>query len=102
MYTHVVPDSGLWHAVMGNRNRLKPALSMMVFFSLSLNVYMRFVFQAGKWIKVDGKQLLNFTSHNYLNLIEEERVNNRAKDAIHKYGVGSCGPRGFYGTVGAT
>ena len=25
-----------------------------------------------------------------------------AADSIRKYGVGSCGPRGFYGTVGKT
>ncbi|XKL63503.1 hypothetical protein PGB90_005867 [Kerria lacca] len=53
----------------------------------------------GKWINVDGKRLLNFASHNYLNLIENDYVNTRAKNAIYKYGVGSCGPRGFYGTV---
>ena len=22
--------------------------------------------------------------------------------ALHKYGVGTCGPRGFYGTIGIT
>jgi serine palmitoyltransferase len=27
------------------------------------------------------------------------RVKNRSATAISKYGVGSCGPRGFYGTV---
>jgi len=25
---------------------------------------------------------------------------NAAIQTLHKYGVGSCGPRGFYGTIG--
>lgn len=49
---------------------------------------------------IDGKILLNFASHNYLGMIENEIVKKKAKEAIFKYGVGSCGPRGFYGTVG--
>lgn len=52
-----------------------------------------------KYVEVDGKKLLNFVSHNYLSLIENETIKERAKQAIYKYGVGSCGPRGFYGTV---
>lgn len=51
-------------------------------------------------MQLDGKQALNFTTHNYLNLIENDYVKQKAKDTIFKYGVGSCGPRGFYGTVG--
>jgi len=51
-------------------------------------------------VNIDGEYLLNFASHDYLGMIESETVKDRAKKAIYKYGVGSCGPRGFYGTVG--
>lgn len=49
---------------------------------------------------VDGKECLNLASHNYLGLLEHELLEERAIQSLHKYGVGSCGPRGFYGTVG--
>lgn len=39
-------------------------------------------------------------STNFLNLVENEDVEKNSIDTIRKYGVGSCGPRGFYGTVG--
>lgn len=61
---------------------------------------LNFLLQLGKTISIDGKELINFATHNYLNLIEDDYVSERAKKAIFKYGVGSCGPRGFYGTVG--
>lgn len=49
---------------------------------------------------VDGKDCLNLATHNYLGLLEHEKLEEHAIKALHKYGVGSCGPRGFYGTVG--
>lgn len=59
-------------------------------------------FQVGKWVEVDGRKMLNFASNNYLGFVENEYITEEAKRAILKYGVGSCGPRGFYGTVGKT
>ena len=32
-------------------------------------------------------------------MAENKRVEKVALESISKYGVGSCGPRGFYGTV---
>ncbi|KAG6803815.1 serine palmitoyltransferase 1 [Apis mellifera caucasica] len=55
--------------------------------------------RAGKRIVVDGKDCLNLGTHNYLGLIENHEIEENAIAAIRKYGVGSCGPRGFYGTV---
>nr|XP_053630579.1 serine palmitoyltransferase 1-like [Cherax quadricarinatus] len=46
-----------------------------------------------------GDKLLNLGSHSYLNLGERPEVEEAALECLHKYGVGSCGPRGFYGTT---
>lgn len=53
----------------------------------------------GKYIFVDGHKCLNMSTHNYLGLEEYPEIKESAISAIAKYGVGSCGPRGFYGTV---
>jgi serine palmitoyltransferase len=54
----------------------------------------------GKFISIDGHKCLNMATHNYLGLLDEyPQIKEKAINCIHKYGVGSCGPRGFYGTV---
>lgn len=53
----------------------------------------------GKYATVDGVKCLNMATHNYLGLYENEEIKESAIKSIKKYGVGSCGPRGFYGTV---
>lgn len=53
----------------------------------------------GKYIFVDGHKCLNMATHNYLGLEEYPEIKEKAIRSINKYGVGSCGPRGFYGTV---
>ena len=35
----------------------------------------------------------------FLGFRKEQRIKQAAKDAIRKYGVGTCGPAGFYGTL---
>lgn len=55
--------------------------------------------RVGKRITVDGVDCLNLASHNYLGLIGDADIESQAIESIRKYGVGSCGPRGFYGTV---
>jgi len=44
---------------------------------------------------------LNFGSYNFLNMMVDEEQSKAANEAIKKYGVGSCGPRGFFGTFDA-
>ncbi|XP_030375354.1 serine palmitoyltransferase 1 [Scaptodrosophila lebanonensis] len=55
--------------------------------------------RVGKQIVVDGHDCLNLGSHNYLGLLEDETILEDACKSLRKYGVGSCGPRGFYGTM---
>lgn len=55
--------------------------------------------KVGKQIIVDGKRCLNLGTHNYLGLSSNTKIIESAVRAVKKYGVGSCGPRGFYGTV---
>ncbi|EFP05273.1 CRE-SPTL-1 protein [Caenorhabditis remanei] len=52
-----------------------------------------------KEVTIDGETYLNMASTNFLSFIGVKRIEERAKQTIFKYGVGSCGPRGFYGTV---
>ncbi|XP_031433184.1 serine palmitoyltransferase 1 isoform X1 [Clupea harengus] len=49
-------------------------------------------------IIVNGKECINFASFNFLGLLDNERVKQKALASLKKYGVGTCGPRGFYGT----
>uniref|UniRef100_A0A8C1RLB5 Serine palmitoyltransferase 1 n=1 Tax=Cyprinus carpio TaxID=7962 RepID=A0A8C1RLB5_CYPCA len=49
-------------------------------------------------IIVNGKECINFASFNFLGLLDSERVKLKALLSLKKYGVGTCGPRGFYGT----
>lgn len=55
--------------------------------------------RVGKRVTVNGIDCLNLASHNYLGLLENEQITESAIKSLRKYGVGSCGPRGFYGTV---
>lgn len=34
-----------------------------------------------------------------MGLLEDDKIQEDAIKSLRKYGVGSCGPRGFYGTV---
>lgn len=42
----------------------------------------------------------NLAKINFFNLLDNEEIKEVAKHCIETYGVGSCGPRGFYGTIG--
>lgn len=55
--------------------------------------------RVGKRVTVNGVNCLNLASHNYLGLLENPEITENAIKSLRKYGVGSCGPRGFYGTV---
>nr|CAD1821436.1 unnamed protein product [Ananas comosus var. bracteatus] len=56
---------------------------------------------AGPHTIINGKEVLNFASANYLGLIGHEKIIDSCVGSVEKYGVGSCGPRGFYGTIDA-
>lgn len=44
-----------------------------------------------------GKQMINMASSNFSGLALNERVKEKAIECLRGYGVGSCGPSGFYG-----
>ncbi|PKI72624.1 long chain base biosynthesis protein 1-like [Punica granatum] len=54
---------------------------------------------AGPHALVNGKEVVNFACANYLGLIGHEKLLESCMSSVDKYGVGSCGPRGFYGTI---
>ncbi|POO03437.1 Glycine dehydrogenase (decarboxylating) [Trema orientale] len=54
---------------------------------------------AGPHTTISGKEVVNFASANYLGFIGHEKLLESCTSALEKYGVGSCGPRGFYGTI---
>jgi len=53
----------------------------------------------GKYVRIEGKEYLNVGTTNFQGFVGDQRIEEIAKKTIFKYGVGSCGPRGFYGTV---
>ncbi|KAH8979523.1 pyridoxal phosphate-dependent transferase, partial [Lactarius hatsudake] len=46
-----------------------------------------------------GKHVLNLASYNFTGLAGNETIKVHAIETLRKYGVGSCGPPGFYGTI---
>ncbi|XP_027837996.1 serine palmitoyltransferase 1 isoform X1 [Aphis gossypii] len=50
------------------------------------------------YITINGQSCINFATHNYFNFISDKSIENNVIDAVNKYGIGSCGPRAFYGT----
>jgi hypothetical protein len=44
--------------------------------------------------------LTNLATPNWTGLIENEGMKQVAVETLRKYGVGTCGPSGFYGTIG--
>lgn len=53
----------------------------------------------GAWLDVDGKQVLNFCSNNYLGLANHPRLVEKAKIALDEYGVGPGAVRTIAGTM---
>jgi 7-keto-8-aminopelargonate synthetase-like enzyme len=47
----------------------------------------------------DGKERINLASYNFLGLLNRDDIKEKAVAALAKYGLGSCGPPGFYGTI---
>ncbi|XP_014247189.1 serine palmitoyltransferase 1 [Cimex lectularius] len=55
--------------------------------------------QEGKYITIDNQICLNMATQNFLGFAKDKHIEKETIQSIEKYGVGSCGPRGFYGTV---
>ncbi|KIJ16518.1 hypothetical protein PAXINDRAFT_132534 [Paxillus involutus ATCC 200175] len=46
-----------------------------------------------------GKTVFNLASFNFVGLAGSEHIKEKAIETLRKYGLGSCGPPGFYGTI---
>jgi glycine C-acetyltransferase len=53
----------------------------------------------GPLITINGKELINLSSNNYLGLATDERLKQVAQEAIEKYGVGAGAVRTINGTL---
>ncbi|TPX35481.1 hypothetical protein SmJEL517_g02098 [Synchytrium microbalum] len=56
---------------------------------------------SGPRVRIEGgtKTLMNLASFNFLGYMNHEKLKEKATAALRKYGVGTCGPPGFYGTL---
>lgn len=56
---------------------------------------------SGDEMKIRGvaKPVLIAGNFDFLGFSRDHQIKQAAKDALDKYGCGSCGPRGFYGTI---
>ncbi len=55
--------------------------------------------EAGGKIKIDGKDVLNFSSNDYLDLAHHRHVMDCSREALDKYGIGSTASRLVTGTL---
>ena len=47
-----------------------------------------------------GKTVLNLATTDWTGLVEDEQMKQTAIETLKEYGVGTCGPAGFYGLLG--
>lgn len=50
-------------------------------------------------IIIEDENTIDLARTNYLNILNNEDIKKSAENIIRKYGVGTCGPRAFYGTT---
>lgn len=55
--------------------------------------------EAGGIIKIDGKEVLNFSSNDYLDLARHPHVIDRSRQALDQFGIGSTASRLVTGTL---
>lgn len=53
----------------------------------------------GKYVVINEMPCLNLATLNFLGMVGTPEIEQVAIDTVSKYGVGTCGPRGFYGTT---
>lgn len=53
-----------------------------------------------KLMNNNGETVLNLASLNFTGLAGNEHIKQHAIKTLRRYGLGSCGPPGFYGTIG--
>ena len=56
-------------------------------------------FVHGVLVEGDARPKVSFTSQDFLGLGSSAAVKEQARATLERYTVGSCGPRGFYGTT---
>eukprot|EP01117_Protostelium_nocturnum_P000363 TRINITY_DN10422_c0_g1_i1.p1 TRINITY_DN10422_c0_g1~~TRINITY_DN10422_c0_g1_i1.p1 ORF type:complete len:474 (-),score=174.87 TRINITY_DN10422_c0_g1_i1:82-1503(-) len=50
-------------------------------------------------VVVNGKEVLHMSRNNFLGMVNNKRVEDATIKTLRKYGTGTCGPRGFNGTI---
>ncbi len=53
----------------------------------------------GAWVKINGRELINFSSNNYLGFANHPKIVKAAQNAIEEYGVGPGAVRTIAGTM---
>ncbi|KAL3270471.1 hypothetical protein HHI36_021018 [Cryptolaemus montrouzieri] len=48
---------------------------------------------------VESEDVVDLAKTNFLDVLNDEGIKRTAEETIRKYGVGTCGPRAFYGTT---
>ncbi|MFO7678922.1 MAG: glycine C-acetyltransferase [Chloroflexota bacterium] len=51
------------------------------------------------WVRIDGREMLNFCANNYLGLANHPRLRKAAQQAIDQYGIGPGAVRSIAGTM---
>lgn len=55
--------------------------------------------RASTLVTIGGVECVNLATFNFLGLVGDAKMETQAIATARKYGIGSCGPRGFYGTI---
>jgi len=56
------------------------------------------LFGSGSHVQIEGDDYLNFATHGFLNYHLHPKIIDTAVECTNHFGVGACGPRGFYGS----